>query len=170
MISVAPEDLVYEVAHKFVIITSMNTHWSRALIRACLSSFKLVYNKTDFRMLLTAKCPGKSSLHGITASTDLTSHSIRVSLRGNGLSPALLRLTWVSLEAVSSHQEGITNTARAQLTSRNPGILQKFLPEAREDPESLAGTLHISLGPSTAVDGAVPRLNTWNTRFRKRSF
>lgn len=121
-------------------------------------------------MLLTAKRPGKSSLHGITASTDLTSHSIRASLRGNRLSPALLRLTCVSPEAVSSHQEGITNTACAQLTSRNPGILQKFLPEAQEDPENLAGTLHISPGPSTAVNRAVPHMNTWNTRFRKQSF
>lgn len=71
-------------------------------------------------MFLTAKHLGKSSLHGITASTDPASHRIRVSLRGNGLPPALLRLTWLSPEASSSQQEGITNRACAQLTSRNP--------------------------------------------------
>lgn len=54
-----------------------------------------------------------------------------------------------------------------------PGILESsssLYHKPRKDPESLAGTLHISPGPSTAVNGAEPHLNTWDARFRKESF
>lgn len=37
----------------------MNTHWSRAIIRACLSSFKLVYNTNRFQDVPDSQTPWK---------------------------------------------------------------------------------------------------------------